>query len=329
MASLETPQLLLDSYFNDVSEYAQLVDWDFDFRQLDSGSPKLRAAVLGTSQSVAMRCELNRAYHQAGCPPSSMITLGLPDLNDSEFQWCGKKAGGGDILNFNLESGFEGISGTGFSGYTLSFSKELLQETLETLELETNLLDVFQKSETWTNSGEVTETIREGLVDAFLTASTSNDPGAAELFSFSAAALLLEHLSDREAGSRAISQISKRRAVRRSLECLADADTAPLTVSELSEQTGVTVKTLYRAFSREFDMGPKRYIHVRRLCGVRQQLLSPDFNNTIADAANSWGFWHMGQFAADYRQHFGELPSDTLGKKKQRSNRISCRNTLV
>jgi len=28
--------------------------------------------------------------------------------------------------------------------------------------------------------------------------------------------------------------------------------------------------------------------------------------------ANAWGFWHMGQFARDYRRLFGELPSDTL-----------------
>ena len=102
MASLETPQLLIDSTFDDVSEYSQLVEWDFDFRQLDSGSSKLRAAVLGTSECVAMRCEFNRAYHQAGAPPSCMITVGLPDVNNSEFRWCGKKADGGDILNFNL-----------------------------------------------------------------------------------------------------------------------------------------------------------------------------------------------------------------------------------
>ena len=33
---------------------------------------------------------------------------------------------------------------------------------------------------------------------------------------------------------------------------------------------------------------------------------------SVADAANEWGFWHMGQFAKDYRRMFGELPSETL-----------------
>ena len=32
----------------------------------------------------------------------------------------------------------------------------------------------------------------------------------------------------------------------------------------------------------------------------------------VAEVASRWGFWHMGQLAADYRQLFGELPSETL-----------------
>ena len=35
-------------------------------------------------------------------------------------------------------------------------------------------------------------------------------------------------------------------------------------------------------------------------------------HNHAADSANNWGFWHMGQFAKDYRRLFGELPSKTL-----------------
>ena len=34
----------------------------------------------------------------------------------------------------------------------------------------------------------------------------------------------------------------------------------------------------------------------------------------ITDVANNWDFWHMGQFAADYRKLFGELPSETLAR---------------
>jgi transcriptional regulator GlxA family with amidase domain len=28
------------------------------------------------------------------------------------------------------------------------------------------------------------------------------------------------------------------------------------------------------------------------------------------DVANAWGFWHMGQFARNYKRQFGELPSE-------------------
>jgi AraC family ethanolamine operon transcriptional activator len=34
--------------------------------------------------------------------------------------------------------------------------------------------------------------------------------------------------------------------------------------------------------------------------------------DSIIELAGIQGFWHMGQFAADYRRIYGELPSDTL-----------------
>jgi len=55
------------------------------------------------------------------------------------------------------------------------------------------------------------------------------------------------------------------------------------------------------------------YLKANRLIAVRRQLRrsSPD-KGTITNLANNWGFWHMGQFAADFRRYFGELPSQTL-----------------
>jgi AraC family ethanolamine operon transcriptional activator len=60
-------------------------------------------------------------------------------------------------------------------------------------------------------------------------------------------------------------------------------------------------------------MNPKAYINAVRLNAVHKQLRVAKAGNLfVADAANAWGFWHMGQFAADYRKLFGENPSQTL-----------------
>jgi len=36
---------------------------------------------------------------------------------------------------------------------------------------------------------------------------------------------------------------------------------------------------------------------------------------SVSDVAERYGFWHLSQFAADYRWLFGELPSETLRKR--------------
>jgi AraC family ethanolamine operon transcriptional activator len=109
---------------------------------------------------------------------------------------------------------------------------------------------------------------------------------------------------------------ARRRVLLTALEYLDDEYTLPLTVSELCTKIGASAPTLYRAFHEEFGVGPKHYIQIRRLCGVRQHLLSADNTESITDIANRWGFWHMGQFASDYRKMFGELPSESLKRNR-------------
>ncbi|WP_338353092.1 hypothetical protein [Thalassolituus oleivorans] len=36
----------------------------------------------------------------------------------------------------------------------------------------------------------------------------------------------------------------------------------------------------------------------------------------MAVVAANWGFWHPGQFAKDYKQLFGENPSETVKRVK-------------
>jgi AraC family ethanolamine operon transcriptional activator len=88
-----------------------------------------------------------------------------------------------------------------------------------------------------------------------------------------------------------------------------------LTVRDLCRATGASERTLRRAFDEHFGVSPKAYLQARRLHGVRAELRRGSPDAKVVDVANDWGFWHLGQFASDYRRLFGELPSQTLSQR--------------
>jgi AraC family ethanolamine operon transcriptional activator len=86
----------------------------------------------------------------------------------------------------------------------------------------------------------------------------------------------------------------------------------PVSVKELCESAGASWRTLNYAFRERFGVTPKTYMKSVRLNAVCDALRGADPATKVADIANRYGFWHLGQFAADYRKQFGELPSETL-----------------
>lgn len=322
MASAEIPKLLLDRNFSDLNEYALQVGWDIEFRQLDAGVPRARAALMGTSRCMVMRGEYDRSYHQSGQMPADMLTLGIPDSDNNEFRWCRKRARGGQLVNFSLENGFDGTCAAGFSGFAISLRHELLQQTCETLELDVDFRRLSRGPEVLPNSDFAAMNLRRHLLAAFASAQFSNNAEAVDFFNYSAAAFVLDYLATTKIQDRRPTPGVRNRAVHAALEQMEDMDAMPLTVSELCSNVGVSAPTLYRAFQEQFSVSPKHYIQIRRLCGVRKQLFAKKTEETISDVANKWGFWHMGQFAADYRQHFGELPSATLAGENNGNNRV-------
>ena len=271
---------------------------------------------MGTPTCTVMRGEYDRSYHQVGHTPANVLSLGIPDPNVGEFRWCNKQASGDQVVNFSLDSGFDGTCGAGFAGFAISFHHDLLNETLDSLDLNIDLRQILYRHEVLPHSETLATNLRHHILAAFGSNQFSLFSQSTEFFNYSAAALVLNYLAKNSTLLR-ISPIGVRhRAARASLQYLEGLDELPLTVSELCLKVGVSAPTLYRSFQEQFGVSPKQYIQVRRLCGVRQQLLSADGTAIIADAANKWGFWHMGQFAADYRQHFCELPSETLARAK-------------
>jgi AraC family transcriptional regulator, ethanolamine operon transcriptional activator len=87
----------------------------------------------------------------------------------------------------------------------------------------------------------------------------------------------------------------------------------PLTLEAICKAVKASKSALSYGFQDIFGLSPMAYLKTIRLNGVRRALkASHPTTATVLGIANRYGFWHMGHFSKDYRQMFGELPSDTL-----------------
>ncbi len=103
-----------------------------------------------------------------------------------------------------------------------------------------------------------------------------------------------------------------RRAYRYLLESIEEVPS----IRNLCAMTGASYATLERGYREIYGMAPQAHIKALRLSRARKQLRQPDATTTVTEVAVRWGFFELGRFSVQYRQRFGETPSDTLRKAR-------------
>jgi AraC family transcriptional regulator, ethanolamine operon transcriptional activator len=107
-------------------------------------------------------------------------------------------------------------------------------------------------------------------------------------------------------------RIQQRTAVERAREYIRGQLAEPLRLSELCRHAHVQARSLEYGFREITGLSPISYIKSLRLNAVRRRLSRTDAaEHSISEIALDHGFWHLGQFAADYRKFFGETPTST------------------
>ena len=87
----------------------------------------------------------------------------------------------------------------------------------------------------------------------------------------------------------------------------------PVSIKDLCQIAGVSERTLQYTFQEYYGLTPNAYLKARRLNAVHSELKRSDpQSSSVINIASESGFWHMGQFAADYKKMFGCRPSETL-----------------
>jgi len=103
------------------------------------------------------------------------------------------------------------------------------------------------------------------------------------------------------------------RLVRRFQAVIADHGAEEITMLDIAETLGVSLRSLQHSVHEELGTTPSALLRQARLAEARALLLgADDHRSTVTDIAIRAGFTHLGRFASSYRAAFGESPSATL-----------------
>jgi AraC-like DNA-binding protein len=92
-----------------------------------------------------------------------------------------------------------------------------------------------------------------------------------------------------------------------------------ITIEQLVETTGVGARAIFRAFQQTRGYSPMAFARMVRLRQAQKMLSAPDADTSVTLTAFACGFGNLGHFARDYRETFGELPSETLARASRRA----------
>jgi len=294
--------------FPDVSVLGRAFGFDLRFRQLDGSDPAVPATALVGKKVTLTKLRFNCGFHQVGLPPAGMRAFGVPIVGLRG--WFGRKYRKSTILPFNHQGGIDGVSEQGFQAFTVSFPEDYLADLASSFRIPVPECLQRPSAESVINRGEFTDRFR-GLLSR-LFADPDSVLGQAQEDEL-IVTLLGAAQNERATIDRSSSRL-RTRAVEQALAYVEDNQDEVVSVRDICRENGIALRTLNRGFNERFGIGPKAYLNRRRLSAVRAEILSSPPGTMVTGIANRWGFWHMGQFANDYRNLFGELPSQTARK---------------
>jgi transcriptional regulator GlxA family with amidase domain len=104
--------------------------------------------------------------------------------------------------------------------------------------------------------------------------------------------------------------------VRRAERFIIDNASASITVSDVADHLGTSLRPLQAGFRQWRETTPTAFLRRVRLQLVRDDLLRSGTEAKITAVAQRHGFCHLGRFSAEYRATFGEDPSMTLRRRR-------------
>jgi AraC family ethanolamine operon transcriptional activator len=301
--------------FNDIDELGEVARaWDLDFRQLNRGDFCGSVIQAGTPQLQIARTRLQGVLHQHGSAPAGLHTFAISTDGNISLQWRGHEVGANCILVFPPSRELESISIPDFDMLIVSVTEDSLEAARRRLGVpgsEETMAGVEISCSQGSAIAHLRQRIRGNLAAVVQDPTLLHDPERVENTELEVSDLIVRALNTGRIDHEHHGRLRRRRLVEHAVRLARNNAQDIQSVADLSQESGASTRTLRRGFQERFGVSPKTYLLAQRLIGARRALRSATQQTLVTDVANTWGFWHMDQFAADYKRQFGELPSET------------------
>ena len=306
--------------FSDLHSFMeQTRSWNLDFRQLDRGSFKGMLVQYGVNNAQIGIGSFNRKFDQRGGAPAGLISFALLGQEGAPIIWRGVEIDHNTVMVYRPGDEIDCSSEPGFHVITHSIAEQSFLKHCHNLGFQ-DLGKIIYHKRIFPISFQKRQKLLETIAQTNSIAAKCRDESEKEMIK-GMLELKIPHLFLRaisESVDVAVkSPITDRshKALRVIEQSLKSDSTPPTKVQELLEATDISERSLQYLIMWKYGITPTTYLKRVRLNGIRKILQRATAEKTkVSDIANQSGFWHMGQFAKDYKQLFGELPSETLRK---------------
>lgn len=313
--SLTTSAVRRDSRMRDPQEHAgQLSGWDQQYEQISRGPFRSRLIEIEFAGIHVFEETLEQAVFQTGRCRHDVVALGVFSRLSGEARWHGLSVGLDDVLFLDGCSELLLSTPQNSTLYAVDVPLAILEPWCEHAPLPARE-SAHRLAERPLRDRVAAQRLREGLgavIGELLLRPEEILPAAVSRRLRDEFLMLVADLLQGEPDPREqTAGVKAKDVVRRARAYALERRDAPPTLLELCRHTHVSPRTLQYCFQSVLGESPASYMKMLRLNGARNDLKRSAGFALVSDVAANWGFWHLSQFASDYRRMFGELPSAT------------------
>jgi len=317
-ASTAAPPRFASHATEDVDEFASALS-HFGIRnsQLTLGRFRGRVDLLELPGLKIFRKRTSKALLECGHGPAGWVSVAMPLYQSGEVYSNGAMVGPGQATLLNSGGELLLRSSEQLDLIAVSIGRRTLIDTLAPLDGA-----LAERLERLSPAPLAVESALAGELARRLADTLDEGHGAAARWSCALARegmvrelclLTAAVLCGRDARHRPHDvRASRRQLVARATQYLERSWFEPVRIEQICRELSADRRTLQNAFQEILGISPNAFFKNVRLNRVHHDLKRRSGREeAIFEVATRWGFWHQSQFARDYRQAFGELPSET------------------